>query len=514
MRRNRSAVWLSAVLVGVGFGLTLRGLELDWANIVVPTGIIGVSLLTVWLVMATRATSGRIALWEYPVAALAQAAMVASGVAASLGLGVSDAYLAWMVLTALDMLAIGVVATLTAAGWMAFVSAGLAPVVVGLGIGWLQLGAEQTLVWLAAMVAAGVAASVVTRIQSARPTLARWVWPAHLVTLLFGGISVLRAVELLATRDVYLVGSLVALFAGGYLLANRALLASVELDAEWLSAFAFVTSATLLAVSLTPQDRWAVPTLIGIAVVGVVAAGMAGLSAEQRRIAWLIAACGFTIVASVDAVALFGAVSAEFGWILVVNGGAFAAYALTARQVLAMHLAVVTWLAAVLILVEHRWTLELHATVLSVSIVLLIMIEVERYRRRREGLDIPSWLRIAEWVVTVIPLALAAREMITTSLAYGLLLGAEGFALLAWGTLSRVRRRAMLGLAAITAAVLMAVMIPLIQGASQNLTGGWWLVIGGVAGVVFIAAGSLIEKYRTRVGDRLTEWGEIIERWE
>jgi peptidoglycan/LPS O-acetylase OafA/YrhL len=104
--------------------------------------------------------------------------------------------------------------------------------------------------------------------------------------------------------------------------------------------------------------------------------------------------------------------------------------------------------------------------------------------------------------------------MITTSLAYGLLLGAEGFALLAWGTLSRVRRRAMLGLAAITAAVLMAVMIPLIQGASQNLTGGWWLVIGGVAGVVFIAAGSLIEKYRTRVGDRLTEWGEIIERWE
>lgn len=148
------------------------------------------------------------------------------------------------------------------------------------------------------------------------------------------------------------------------------------------------------------------------------------------------------------------------------------------------------------------------------SIVLLAMIEVERYRRRREGLDIPSWLRIAEWVVTVVPLALAAGEMIVTSSVYGLLLGAEGCALVVWGTLSRVRRRAMLGLAAITAAVLLAVMIPLIQGANQNLTGGWWLVIGGAAAVVFITAGSLIEKYRTRVGDRLAEWGEILESWE
>ena len=95
-----------------------------------------------------------------------------------------------------------------------------------------------------------------------------------------------------------------------------------------------------------------------------------------------------------------------------------------------------------------------------------------------------------------------------------LLLGAEGLALLLWGTLTRVRRRAMLGLTAITAAVVMAVMIPLVRGVGQNLTGGQWLVIGGVAAVVFITTGSLIEKYRTRIGIQITQWGEILEAWE
>ena len=151
---------------------------------------------------------------------------------------------------------------------------------------------------------------------------------------------------------------------------------------------------------------------------------------------------------------------------------------------------------------------------LAVSAVLLAMIEVERLRRHRKELALPEWLHAAEWVLMLAPLSLAARDMVTESLAYGLLLAGEGAALLIWGILSQVRRRAVVGLGAITAAILMTVMIPLVQGIGSSLTGGWWLLIGGVAAVVFITAGSLIEKYRMRIGDRLHHFGEIIERWD
>jgi hypothetical protein len=507
-------VWLSTALAATATGLTLHGLQLGWGDIAAPVGIAGVCLLAVWLVMVAAASGARVKLWEWPVAVLAQVVLVVAALAAFFGLSSSDAFVMWIVLAAFDMLAVGAVATLTSAPWMAFVSAGLAVVLLGLHAGWLQLGREQTFVWLAAMAVAGTIASLITRMQSTWSRLAVWVWPTHAVTVVFLGIGVMRMIGSFETPDAYWIGSMFASLVGCYLLANRAFFAAVELDAEWLSATAFVIAGGLVTASLMPQDRWAVPVLLGIAIVGVIAAGMAGLSNARRRISWLIAACGFALVASVGAAVLFGVVSAEFGWVLVVNGGAFAAYAVTARETAALHLAVGTWLVAILILIEHRWTLELYATVLAVSIVLLVMIEVERYRRRQQDLAIPSWLRTAEWVVVILPLALAVREMAIRSVAFGLVLGAEGFALLVWGALSQVRRRAMLGLAAITAAVLAAVIIPLIRGVGQNLTGGEWLVLGGIAAAVFITAGSLIEKYRTRMGDRLTHWGETLQSWE
>ena len=199
---------------------------------------------------------------------------------------------------------------------------------------------------------------------------------------------------------------------------------------------------------------------------------------------------------------------------LIFVGGAFAAFSITARDLLAFQTAVLTWLAALLVLIEETWKLEVHAAVVMVAVVLLFMLDVERFRRRREGLASPDWLPIAEWAVMASPLALAVAEMVVTSLVYGFVLAAEGVALIVWGGLTTVRRRALMGLVAVTAAILLSVLIPLIQGVRGGLTGGWWLVVGSIAAVVFIAAGSLIEKFRTRVGRRLAQWGEILEEWE
>jgi hypothetical protein len=114
----------------------------------------------------------------------------------------------------------------------------------------------------------------------------------------------------------------------------------------------------------------------------------------------------------------------------------------------------------------------------------------------------------------VVPVALAAGEMVTTALSYGLLLVAEGAVLAVWGGITQVRRRALLGIAAITLAIALGVMIPLIEGLRGGLTGGGWLVVGGIAAVLFITAGSVIEKYRARIGRRIAEWSEILEAWE
>ena len=515
IRRKAPAIWVATSLIGISAGLTLRGLELDWIEVVWTMGILAITLLTVWLISAVGTENDRIVLWELPVAVLAQAAIATSGVAASIGLSALDAYLTWMVLLGLDMAAFAVVATVTRTSWMAFVSSGLSIAVVGFAIERLQLGPEQAWLWFGIMVVAAAGATLVTRFRSDRSRVNTWIWPTHVVTVVFGGISLVRAAELLSLRDGYLLGAGVAFSAGVYVLANRAWLGeTAELDAGWFAPLAFVGSGGLVVATLTANDRWAVPTLIAISLVGVVASGMAGIGSAQRRNQWLIAAGGLTLFGMVGATSLFGIPSAELGWTLIVNGGAFASFATTARAPSIMHLAVLTWLVALLILIEETWSLELHASVATVSAALLIMIEVERHRRQQQRLDPVDWLRLAEWIVMLAPLALAARDMVTTSILYGLLLGGEGLALVVWGIVSHVRRRAIVGLGAITASVLMVVMIPLIEGVGRNLTGGLWLVIGGVAAVVFIASGVILEKYRTSIGERLTSFGDILERWE
>ena len=233
-----------------------------------------------------------------------------------------------------------------------------------------------------------------------------------------------------------------------------------------------------------------------------------------KRQAFGIPAIGLSVIAAASTVATFDAQSAQLGLILLIIGAAFCAFAITGREPIAMHAAVFTWLAATLVLIDSQWSLNATVTVLAVAVVVLTMIEVERFRLRRAGQKPDEWLFIVEWLVMLAPLLMAARNMVAISMAYGLLLAGEGAALLAWGIVTQVRRRAVLGLAAATAAVLMAVMIPLIEGFDGTMSQGWWLLIGGIAAVSFITAGSVIEKYRTRIGERLTQFGTILERWE
>ena len=137
---------------------------------------------------------------------------------------------------------------------------------------------------------------------------------------------------------------------------------------------------------------------------------------------------------------------------------------------------------------------------------------------------IPTSLLAVAWVFQgfirlrrgrVLPrrLLLAASQTFA-SLGYALVLAAEGSALIVWGGLTRVRRRAVMGLVAVTTALLLGVLIPVLDEVRHGLAGGTWLIIGAVAAVVMIGAGSVIEKQRVRIGERLSRWEEILEGWE
>jgi hypothetical protein len=422
-------------------------------------------------------------------------------------------YGAWLILLSIEAVVFATVATVVENEGYAFLAAGSVLAGIGTFVAWQQIEAGQVVVWFAAAGVLATAASVVTRYHDHHGGLTTWLWPLHAATVTSAGLGLANASLWLTLDEARLVGALVAALAGTYVLVNRRLI-DEAVPVEIGAAGAFVVSAGLAVSTLDAGSPSAVLALLGVGGLGLLAASMAGAAIGQRRQAWATMAIGFSGIAVVAAAILYQVVSAEVGWLLIVVGGAFAAYAIAARQQMAFHGAVLTWMAALLILIEETWQLELHSAVLLVAVVLLFMMESERFRCRRAGIDIPGWLSGAEWVAMVVPLMLAGIEMVVTSLAYGILLGLEGAALIVWGGVTRVRRRAMLGLSAVTAAILLAVLIPLIEGLRGGLTGGWWLVIGAVAAAVFIATGSMIEKFRTRIGRELAKWSEILEDWE
>jgi len=93
-------------------------------------------------------------------------------------------------------------------------------------------------------------------------------------------------------------------------------------------------------------------------------------------------------------------------------------------------------------------------------------------------------------------------------------MAAEGAVLMAWGILTEVRRRALLGVAVLALTIILAAIIPLSRGVSAGLTGGTWLAIGAGAAALLIAIGSTLERQRRRIGRALAAAGRAMEGWE
>ena len=78
----------------------------------------------------------------------------------------------------------------------------------------------------------------------------------------------------------------------------------------------------------------------------------------------------------ISAAVVFDPLGVEMGTLFVVAGAALVAYGLLAHDLAVIEVAMVVWLAALMILVNHRLELTLHAAVVIVSVTLLGIVKV------------------------------------------------------------------------------------------------------------------------------------------
>jgi hypothetical protein len=190
-----------------------------------------------------------------------------------------------------------------------------------------------------------------------------------------------------------------------------------------------------------------------------------------------------------------------------------AAYGVLARHLQVVEAAIVAWLAALLILVDDQIGMSVHAAVLTASVALLGVLELERMRYEIEEAPPAKWITPVEWTLMLAAPGLAVGEMLG-ALWFGFVLFGEGIALATWGTFTQVRRRALVGVAVMVTAIILAAAIPAIHGLVVGLAAGTWLALGAGAAIVFIVAGSAIERQRHAIGRRLARVGEILESWD
>ena len=104
-------------------------------------------------------------------------------------------------------------------------------------------------------------------------------------------------------------------------------------------------------------------------------------------------------------------------------------------------------------------------------------------------------------------------QVITRSPAYGLVAVVAGIVILGWAAATRLRRRAIGGAAAIVAASVLMVAVPLARIVPQFRGIALWATIAAIGGAM-IAIASTLEQGKARVAATVTRLDELMEGWE
>ncbi len=518
VRREEGAVAGSAALLACAYGTF--GFRQQWSvdEAILITAGIGAALS---LIAAAGFLVGglpeRLRLWHWPALGLGQAAGIAIVMVGVDSLGPSPAAGIAVGVLAFDAVLAGLVGTLRGDRWLVAGSAALAAAAYGLVPQW-QLWTRLEFITATAVVAVALAIAATSLTELRRNNL--WVAPLHGLTVAAVVAIALKAVAGQPGWEELWMLSGVTFGLACYVAANAAA-ANPQWRLRLASVALILVSVSLAITAEVVRDGAVFAVMLLAAGAGMFLSAIAGLLTGSRpadserpwRVEVALLALGLVAIPPTLAAVVFDPIGVEMGTLLVLTGAALAAYGLLALDLAVVEGGMVVWLAALMILVNQRMELTLHAAIVIVSFTLLATVELERYRRHVADQPVPHGLHHLEWALMLAPLALAVADMFE-SLWFGLALFSEGALLTGWGALSEVRRRALLGVGAMVAAIVLSVIIPALHGIGGGLTGGTWLAIGAVAATLFIIAGSAIERSRSAIGRRLAHIAEILEHWE
>jgi hypothetical protein len=488
--------WDVAPLViahGVALVALARAVDIDE----IPVTWVGFGVLALVLVVLRRNVA-----W-----ALAAVALVNVGAAAA-GAG-------WV---ALSLGATGVAAALMAARAVDPVRTALQLAATGAIAGaWWQL-----LVWRRWEVGAEVVSTAATAaaLLLAASIAVRWRrlavdWLASSGALALAGLA---ASAILATDRLgaHRADSVIA-FALATLAASSAILAR-PLAAAWLRDASAVLAAAAIAFTGATWGIGVGRAVQAAAAVGVITM-LIGLAIWRGRptAAWLRALAIFSTEATAGAVLL-----ALWAWprvdlletALVVAGLQSAVLGVMIRRSEPLVAAPVLLCSAWLLFASRSLTGETQWFTVPIGIATLVVVSVIRDARRGgDRLPVDPVIVALDLAGMTFLVGASLVETLSVSPLRGLLAIGLGTVIMGWGALTQVRRRAAFGVATVVLAVALllvapvARIVPAIHGAAV-----WAALV--VAGIVFIAAASGLERGRATVNAVVRRLSEVTRGWE
>jgi hypothetical protein len=149
-----------------------------------------------------------------------------------------------------------------------------------------------------------------------------------------------------------------------------------------------------------------------------------------------------------------------------------------------------------------------------IGLALLAAVGLWRHDRVRHDADPAAPEIVASELVGIAFLVGAAFvQAVREDVGYAALAAALGLGVVAWGTVTRVRRRLAAGVAVVVAALVVFVGVPMVQ-LLPAWEGAWlWLLIGGVGAVALLLATAL-EEGRDLVRRGSQRFGQMTQHWE
>lgn len=366
---------------------------------------------------------------------------------------------------------------------LACAAAGGAGLLLLAGLGrFARLGGD----WLAAWLWLPAASVVVAAVAATDPDV-----PSRPATFVLAGALAAAAVsagalaEPLATRWARPLAALLAVAATGTLLAG--------LDAGPTAVLAVATSASAVvhAASVVLQRvdrrRW-VPS--GFVVVGLSGLAAAGAAAALWPARWPTVVV--LLVAGVELVGV-GLVDHRPAWF---QG------------------AVASVTAAWLVIAAGSLTGDPQWFTVPLGLAVLAVVGIARHDRRRRQVLVPDpWLSLLDLAGMGLLVGAAVVQTVTVSAGWALVALACGLGLIAFGLLTRVRRRLAFGAATVGLALFLIVVPPLVGLVPE--ASGWtpWALIAGL-GLLAILVAALLERGRRAVRSAIRRFRQLTAGWE